>query len=207
LAAIIPGEETEGLSLTLDGQITGQISGQEGVLQGALIAKFDESERVSPTRSFRFEPIASLSFEVSKKLQLPERLPYDMSSANFSILSQEMKLALLKERIDAERDRDGAASSGTNTEAGAPSPTVASGGSGGAMSALTSTRAGSYYIYTFDGRLLAEYDIYGACLKEYIYMGSRLVAESARMAQLTGIWFPAYAPKHSTSWVIERRAP
>jgi RHS repeat-associated protein len=29
----------------------------------------------------------------------------------------------------------------------------------------------------FDGRLLAEYDIYGACLRDYIYMGSRLVAE------------------------------
>ncbi len=30
---------------------------------------------------------------------------------------------------------------------------------------------------SFDGRLLAEYDIYGTCLKDYIYMGSRLVAE------------------------------
>lgn len=36
---------------------------------------------------------------------------------------------------------------------------------------------GCYYIYAFDGRLLAEYDVYGNCLKEYIYMGSRLVAE------------------------------
>jgi hypothetical protein len=45
------------------------------------------------------------------------------------------------------------------------------------MGPVTSTRVGTYYIYTFDRRLLAEYDIYGACLKEYIYMGSRLVAE------------------------------
>jgi RHS repeat-associated protein len=36
---------------------------------------------------------------------------------------------------------------------------------------------GCFYIYAFDGRLLAEYDVYGNCLKDYIYMGSRLVAE------------------------------
>ena len=95
--------------------------------------------------------------------------------ANFSIYSQKTKLTLLRERIDAERERDGTASSGTNTEAAVTPPTGASGGS--SMSALTSTRAGTYYIYTFDGRLLAEYDIYGICLKEYIYMGSRLIAE------------------------------
>jgi RHS repeat-associated protein len=45
------------------------------------------------------------------------------------------------------------------------------------MTTLSVPRTGSYYIYSFDGRLLAEYDIYGACLKDYIYMGGRLVAE------------------------------
>jgi RHS repeat-associated protein len=43
--------------------------------------------------------------------------------------------------------------------------------------ALSDPREGCYYIYSFDGRLLAEYDIYGECLKDYIYMGARLVAE------------------------------
>ena len=36
---------------------------------------------------------------------------------------------------------------------------------------------GIYYIYSFDGRLLAEYDGYGNCLREYIYIGAKMVAE------------------------------
>ena len=35
----------------------------------------------------------------------------------------------------------------------------------------------TYYIYTFDGKLLAEYDHNGTCVKDYIYMGNRLIAE------------------------------
>jgi RHS repeat-associated protein len=162
-------------SLLSAGQAAGQIPDPGAVQQGGLVAGIDEGECLSPTRSFRFEKLDSCSFTVVKRFALPARFPSALSSANFSIISQETKLALLKERIDAEGERDGTASSGTNTEAGVTSPTGASGGS--QMSALTSTRAGTYYIYTFDGRLLAEYDIYGICLKEYIYMGSRLVAE------------------------------
>ncbi|HOW86702.1 MAG TPA: ankyrin repeat domain-containing protein [Candidatus Aminicenantes bacterium] len=45
------------------------------------------------------------------------------------------------------------------------------------MATMSAPRTGSLYIYTFDGRLLAEYDIYGNCLRGYIYMSSRLVAE------------------------------
>jgi len=41
---------------------------------------------------------------------------------------------------------------------------------------LSDPREGCFYIYAFDGRLLAEYDIYGESLKDYIYMGARLVA-------------------------------
>jgi len=37
--------------------------------------------------------------------------------------------------------------------------------------------AGTYYIYTFDGKLLAAYDVHGVCVKDYIYMGNQLVAE------------------------------
>jgi hypothetical protein len=99
-----------------------------------------------------------------------------ISATNFSIVSQETKLLQFKERLDAAK-KDGARSSGTNPQEGGTTPANPPGGSGGAMSALTSARSGTYYIYAFDGRLLAEYDIYGICLKDYIYMGGRLVAE------------------------------
>ncbi|MEW6364485.1 MAG: RHS repeat-associated core domain-containing protein [Acidobacteriota bacterium] len=35
----------------------------------------------------------------------------------------------------------------------------------------------TYYIYSFDGRLLAEYDSDGYCNRDYIYAGNRLIAE------------------------------
>jgi RHS repeat-associated protein len=82
----------------------------------------------------------------------------------------------LEERLAAAK-KDSAGSSETNPQEGGIPQTTPPGESGGAMSTLTSARAGTYYIYSFDGRLLAEYDIYGICLKEYIYMGSRLIAE------------------------------
>ena len=36
---------------------------------------------------------------------------------------------------------------------------------------------GTYYIYSFDGRLLAEYDVSGFWIRDYIYFGGQLVAE------------------------------
>jgi RHS repeat-associated protein len=35
----------------------------------------------------------------------------------------------------------------------------------------------TYYIHSFDGKLLAEYDATGTCQKDYIYMGNKLIAE------------------------------
>jgi len=42
---------------------------------------------------------------------------------------------------------------------------------------LRTVCATTYYIHSFDGKLLAEYDGTGACVKDYIYMGNRLIAE------------------------------
>ncbi len=41
----------------------------------------------------------------------------------------------------------------------------------------TSELFNTYYIYTFDGKLLAEYDHNGSCVRDYIYAGNRLIAE------------------------------
>ena len=40
-----------------------------------------------------------------------------------------------------------------------------------------SPAGGTYYIYSFDGRLLAEYNLYGTCVRDYIYFGGQLIAE------------------------------
>ncbi|NTV79799.1 MAG: choice-of-anchor D domain-containing protein [Candidatus Aminicenantes bacterium] len=157
------------------GQTAGQIPDQSAAPQGGLMAGIDGSDCLSPTRSFRFEKLDSgFSFTVVKSFAMPAYLPYALSAANFSVISQETKLLQIRERLDAAK-KDGAGSSGTDAQEAVTTTARASGVS--SMSPLTSTRVGTYYIYTFDGRLLAEYDIYGSCLKEYIYMGSRLVAE------------------------------
>jgi RHS repeat-associated protein len=42
---------------------------------------------------------------------------------------------------------------------------------------MTSTMTDTYYIYSHDGKLMAEYDHNGNGVRDYIYMGSRLIAE------------------------------
>ncbi|MDI6699589.1 MAG: RHS repeat-associated core domain-containing protein [Candidatus Saccharicenans sp.] len=51
-----------------------------------------------------------------------------------------------------------------------------SGGSG-ELRTMSVGEIGIYYIYSYDGRLLAEYDGYGVCLRKYIYVGAKMVAE------------------------------
>jgi hypothetical protein len=42
---------------------------------------------------------------------------------------------------------------------------------------LSAYPTGTYYIYAFDGRLLAEYNDVGFCMRDYIYAGNKLIAE------------------------------
>jgi len=45
------------------------------------------------------------------------------------------------------------------------------------MKTLSASPVGNYYLYSFDGKLLQTYNVYGVLLKDYIYMGDRLIAE------------------------------
>ncbi|MCU0289504.1 MAG: RHS repeat-associated core domain-containing protein [Acidobacteria bacterium] len=47
----------------------------------------------------------------------------------------------------------------------------------GKIQAVTINYIDTYYIYSFDGKLLSEYDQSGACVRDYIYAGTRLIAE------------------------------
>jgi RHS repeat-associated protein len=72
------------------------------------------------------------------------------------------------------------------------SPEVPSSGtpSGEPMAPLSALPVGSYYIYSFDGRLMQVYDMFGELLKDYIYMGDRLVAEYDHVGQLLLYYTP-----------------
>jgi RHS repeat-associated protein len=129
-------------------------------------------------RSFRIEQTGEATSPVVKKFAMPERLPYDVSTGSFSIVAEDAELDGLMDRMLEERAQPEASPrdvlSGSPPQAAQQSPAPQGGGS---MMTLSVPRTGSFYIYSFDGRLLAEYDMYGTCLRDYIYMGSRLVAE------------------------------
>jgi len=54
-----------------------------------------------------------------------------------------------------------------------------SSGSGGedGVKMLSASPVGSFYIYSYDGKLMAEYNTYGQWIRDYIYIGNQLVAE------------------------------
>ena len=47
----------------------------------------------------------------------------------------------------------------------------------GTAKLMSASPVGNFYIYSFDGKLLQLYNVYGTLLKDYIYMGDRLIAE------------------------------
>jgi RHS repeat-associated protein len=141
-------------------------------IQPSTFANIDNAERVTPVRSFKFKLVNASSAVISKCFQIPSRWPYDVSSANFSISAVD-EIAQIMDKMVADWTSSKVKKGGSNET----STTSASSQSSSAMSTLSVPRTGSYYIYTFDGRLLAEYDLYGTCLRDYIYMGNRLVAE------------------------------
>lgn len=144
------------------------------------VAVIDQGEHVSPLRSFRFEQAGTAVSPIVKRFALPARLPYDVSQAGFSIVAEDTELADLMDKMVEERTQSseaGVVTDTSRTSLTGSTATASSGAGGSAMTTLSVPRTGSFYIYSFDGRLLAEYDIYGACLRDYVYMGGRLVAE------------------------------
>jgi RHS repeat-associated protein len=176
LPADLAGEDRR---LTDDASVSKADSGQTQAdqtaglaIQPSTFANINNAESVTPVRSFRFKLVYASSAVIAKSFQIPARRPYDISSANFSI-SQVDELAQIMDKMIDEWTSARAKGSDSNK-----TPTSsASNQSSGAMSTLSAPRTGSYFIYAFDGRLLAEYDLYGTCLRDYIYMGNLLIAE------------------------------
>jgi thioredoxin 1 len=70
------------------------------------------------------------------------------------------------------------------------------------MKTLSASPVGNYYLYSFDGKLLQTYNVYGVLLKDYIYMGDRLIAEYDHV----GSRFLYYTPDQINSTrVVKRR--
>ncbi len=140
------------------------------------LALTDGREFISPSASLDVKRVEIGAVSITKNISLPERTPYDVSLASFAIVA-ELPPAPTEEtpteNVDETREIDSSAGLLPQTDPQA-SPV---GDAGGTVRTLSAASRGVYYIYSFDGRLLAEYDLYGICQSDYIYAGNRLVAE------------------------------
>jgi RHS repeat-associated protein len=67
---------------------------------------------------------------------------------------------------------------GTSANYSSPAPAAISSSSKTTPARIQNTTlVDTYYIYSYDGKLLAEYDHNGNCVRDYIYAGNRLIAE------------------------------
>ena len=175
----------------------------------------DEADSVTGLRSFLLATDGKSELVVAKRLSLPSRVPFGVSEGNFLIgvaktaslgrtisrsrLKEELSLGDRSDRSRKEDDQVSGRKSETANEEQVPGIAKAgrtpSGSSDKTMKLMSASPVGNFYIYSFDGKLLQMYDVFGALLKDYIYMGDRLIAEYDHV----GARFLYYTPDQISS--------
>jgi RHS repeat-associated protein len=185
-------------------QSGGQGAQASGYSDGASengVALVDEEDSVSGLRSFRLETVGIGSISVVKRFSLPSRVPFGVSAGSFAIgvkpddsqrrtglrelLDGESRLDRRSGKLGKENDPITGPTSAVKNERSLPADSRSadtaldqgSGGSRKTMKTLSASPVGNYYLYSFDGKLLQTYNVYGVLLKDYIYMSDRLIAE------------------------------
>ena len=170
--------------------------GSESALE-SVKAIVDEADSVTGLRSFLLVSDGTGEVVVAKRLSLPSRVPFGVSEGNFVIgvaktaspmrtvsrsrLLEELGLGDRSDRSREEDDWVSRRKSETANEEQVPGIVKAgrtlSGSGDKTMKLMSASPVGNFYIYSFDGKLLQLYNVYGTLLKDYIYMGDRLIAE------------------------------
>lgn len=179
-------------------------TGREGV-QMQQAARTEERSGVddlafaSSAKSFKLAGSEEEPGTFTKRFSLPSSVPFSVSAEAFSIVEPggevqtEPAGRAVSEKEkgkDEKREQRGDGSpagirrgrgvdrrlpEGMNSRARSLRP---SGSKSGDVKMLSGALPnGTYYIYSFDGRLLAEYDVSGLWIRDYIYFGGQLVAE------------------------------
>ena len=160
-------------------------------------SEVDDQVYASSAKSFRLEGSYEEPVMAVKRFSIPERIPYCVSGEPFAIVAagesrQSDRTVAFSRDSEKESKRqkrwDDRATGGTQRQVDRKDPgssrsappavrraSRASGKGAKMMSGVPAT--GTFYIYAFDGRLLAEYDVLGQLVREYIYFGGQLVAE------------------------------
>ncbi len=149
-------------------------------------------EFLSGQRSMKVTVSKEGTTEVVKTFALPEGVPFIISQNKFQVVDRLSLREALEKGFGVKREkekRDGSwiwryrepepsLIEKIKTISSLPMDGIKKGSGGsGALRTMSVGEIGIYYIYSFDGRLLAEYDGYRNCLREYIYVGAKMVAE------------------------------
>ncbi len=180
----------EGAAGTGDNRVEAEpLRGTSGLKKSMFTV--DGSESATGLQSLRGSRPVDAETRIVKAFALPQIAPFDVSDAPFSIVggnsADEGKANTLKQArraglgsVSAIGDpvalrllrRERASAGGPqNSTPSEPQPNDPK------TETLTVRSNGTYYIYSFDGKLMAEYDAAGQRIRDYIYMGNQLVAE------------------------------
>ncbi len=165
----------------------------------ALSSGVDDRAYASSAKSFKLAGSEEEPGTFTKSYSLPASVPFSVSAETFSIVepggeaepdltgravSEKEKGKDEKRQKRGDRDTETRRGRGIDRrlpEGKAPETrstrSSVSKAPGGAKMLSGALPNGTYYIYSFDGRLLAEYDVSGTWIRDYIYFGGMLVAE------------------------------
>jgi RHS repeat-associated protein len=138
--------------------------------KGKQIPKSEQGESELKTLSIKADENEQVT--VVKTFNVPIDFPFDISDNNFEIRYNDSMFSE-SAAYDVLPGHGGSGISGGNFYSS--SSTTLSNSIPGIS--RTAEMFNTYYIYTFDGKLLAEYDHNGNCVRDYVYLGNRLLAE------------------------------
>jgi len=149
----------------------------------------DFADSVSGLWSLAMQKKEHGSSRITKIFALPFQNPFGISERSFAVVKS--RAVAVRNRADNPSTRaDSSHDTYVRPRRGSTSVTrpwdgelytkiPSQGGSagGGEVRTFSAYPIGTYYVYTFDGRLVAEYNGAGICTRDYIYMGGKLIAE------------------------------
>jgi RHS repeat-associated protein len=151
-------------------------------------------DSISGLKSLKINPIEDDKVIIVKHFNIPGNFPFDISDKTLSIvynkdmeelnshetgLSRHKTKSLVKNSTPSTLASTSALAFENKNPHGPNTGCYFSGISAASVigTIQSTTTVDTYYIYSFDGKLMAEYDHDGNCVKDYIYAGNRLIAE------------------------------
>jgi RHS repeat-associated protein len=159
-------------------------------------AEVDDRVYASSAKSFRLKGSSEEPVTTAKPFSIPARIPYCVNAEPFAIIAAgeagqaerditssrgiEKKSRRQKRWDDGEASRTNRTSDrqeSANVTRAAVRPSSSDAGTPKSAKMMSVPATGTYFIYAFDGRLLAEYDVAGQLVRDYVYFSGQLVAE------------------------------